>query len=326
MASLVQNATGVFSVRFRIGARRFNRSLETTSEKEAKEEKAKIEKTLRLIGEGEKDLPDKATPEQVWVFLHSGGKRTHRVRLAEATSLETVVDEYFLSVPAGAKEESSVKTEHTHAKNLMRHLRASTALYDLDVAQIQRYVTKRQKDKGHHGKAVKADTIQKELQTFRQIWDFAAARGYAAGRCPVDNVVLPKRDERQPFKTWEEIESVINRGGYGDQEQKELWDSLFLRDVEIENLLDYVRGTAAHPFIYPMFCFAAYTGHLFAIPVKRLERGVSFGPIAERVLWFAHAAVRQRLSRNSTSPSMAYARPSGANRSAEDRYRLYGRH
>ena len=61
--------SGLYSIRFRLGRQRFNRSLETTSEKEAQEEKAKIEKTLRLIEEGEKDLPDDATPEQVWVFL-----------------------------------------------------------------------------------------------------------------------------------------------------------------------------------------------------------------------------------------------------------------
>ena len=178
MANLVQNSSGLYSIRFRLGKQRFNRSLETTIEKEAKEEKAKIEKTLRLIEEGEKDLPDNATPEQVWVFLRSGGKRTDKAKLAAAVSLEKVAEEYFDSLPDGAKEESSLKTERTHAKNLKRHLRASTPLYDLDVQRVQGYVTKRQKDKGHRGKPIKADTIKKELQTFRQLWDFAAARGY----------------------------------------------------------------------------------------------------------------------------------------------------
>ena len=48
MANLVQNSSGLYSIRFRLGSQRFNRSLETTSEREAKEEKAKIEKTIRL--------------------------------------------------------------------------------------------------------------------------------------------------------------------------------------------------------------------------------------------------------------------------------------
>ena len=260
MANLVQNSSGLYSLRFRFGDKRFNRSLETTIEKEAKEEKAKIEKTIRLVMEGEKDLPDDATPEQVWVFLRSGGKRTDKVKLAAAVSLEKVADEYFASFPEGAKETSSLKTERTHAKNLKRHLRASTPLYELSVQRVQGYVNKRQKDKGHHGKLIQADTIKKELQTFRQLWDFAAARGYVSGTCPVDDAKLPKRDDKEPFKTWEEIETIIKRGGYTEQEQGELWDSLFLRDEEIEKLLKHVRGAAAHPFIYPMFAFTAYTG------------------------------------------------------------------
>jgi hypothetical protein len=44
MANLVQNSSGLLSIRFRLGAQRFNRSLETTREKEAMEEKAKIER------------------------------------------------------------------------------------------------------------------------------------------------------------------------------------------------------------------------------------------------------------------------------------------
>lgn len=259
MANLVRNSSGLYSIRFRLGTQRFNRSLETTNEREAKEEKARIEKTIRLVKEGEKDLPDNATPDQVWVFLRSGGKRTDQVKLAAAVSLDEAAKEYFSSLPEGAKEESSLKTERTHAKNLKRHLRASTPLYDLTVQRVQGYVNKRQKDKGHRGKPIKADTIKKELQTFRQIWDSAAARHYVSGRCPVDDVVLPKRDEKPPFKTWEEIEAIIGRGGYGEQEQRELWDCLFLRDEEIEKLLEHVRGAAAHPFIYPVFAFVAYT-------------------------------------------------------------------
>lgn len=260
MANLVRNSSGLYSIRFRLGNQRFNRSLETTSEREAKGEKARIEKTIRLVMEGEKELPDNATPDQLWVFLRSGGKRTDKVKLAAAVSLKKVAEEYFDSLPVGAKEESSLKTERTHAKNLQRRLRASTPLYELSVQRVQGYVSKRQKDKGLRGKLVQADTIKKELQTFRQLWGFATARNYVSGNCPADGVVLPKRDEKLPFKTWEEIEATIKRGGYSEQEQTQLWDCLFLRDDEIEKLLDHVRIAAAHPFIYPMFAFATYTG------------------------------------------------------------------
>ena len=103
MANLVQNSSGLYSIRFRLGTQRFNRSLETTSEKEAKEEKARIEKTIRLVMEGEKDLPDNATPEQVWVFLRSGGKRIDKVKLAAAVSLEKVTEARDRGLPAFAE-------------------------------------------------------------------------------------------------------------------------------------------------------------------------------------------------------------------------------
>jgi hypothetical protein len=46
MAHLVRGKSGVFSVRFRFGGCRFNRSLETTNEDDARAEKAKIERTI----------------------------------------------------------------------------------------------------------------------------------------------------------------------------------------------------------------------------------------------------------------------------------------
>ena len=62
MASLVLNDSGTYSIRFRLGKYRFNRSLETTDEKEAKDEKNKIERTIRLHKQGDKQPPEDATP------------------------------------------------------------------------------------------------------------------------------------------------------------------------------------------------------------------------------------------------------------------------
>ena len=58
MASLVRNSSGIYSIRFRVGSQRFNRSLETARQREAQDEKARIEKTIRRIKEGELDLPE----------------------------------------------------------------------------------------------------------------------------------------------------------------------------------------------------------------------------------------------------------------------------
>lgn len=58
----------------------------------------------------------------------------------------------------------------------------------------------------------------------------------------------------------DEINRKVELGGLTDSEIEDLWDSVFLTLPQIDELLEYVRETAMHPFIYPMFVFAAHTG------------------------------------------------------------------
>jgi integrase len=60
--------------------------------------------------------------------------------------------------------------------------------------------------------------------------------------------------------TIEEIKRITERGGIKAEQERELWDSLFLTKPEIQSVLDHVRVAAHHPFIYPMFVFVAHTG------------------------------------------------------------------
>jgi integrase len=39
-----------------------------------------------------------------------------------------------------------------------------------------------------------------------------------------------------------------------------LWDCLWLDTRQVRGCLDHVREAASRPFLYPIFCFAAYTG------------------------------------------------------------------
>lgn len=70
----------------------------------------------------------------------------------------------------------------------------------------------------------------------------------------------PKGIEKPPFQTSVEIETKIATGELSERAQQDLWDCLFLTLPEIDELLQHVQGTARHPFIYPMFVFAAHTG------------------------------------------------------------------
>jgi integrase len=103
-------------------------------------------------------------------------------------------------------------------------------------------------------------TLRKEMATFRGCWNWGAAHGLVAGPFPSEGLLYPKGEEKPPFMTREEVERRVARGGLGEAEVDELWNSLYLTLPEIDELLAHVRGHARHPFIHPMFVFAAHTG------------------------------------------------------------------
>ena len=92
---------------------------------------------------------------------------------------------------------------------------------------IQRYIQKRLQE-AWRGKPIRPDTIQKELTTFKLIWNWAVNQDYLKGIAPMKGIKFPKRDQKSPFLTHDEIQRIIVRGSLPMEKQKELWESLFL--------------------------------------------------------------------------------------------------
>ena len=80
------------------------------------------------------------------------------------------------------------------------------------------------------------------------------------GPFPNDGIRYPKTTEKPAFQTREEIKRRVAAGSLTDAEKAEMWESLYLTTIEIEQLLKYVKTNASKPFIYPMLAFAAHTG------------------------------------------------------------------
>ena len=57
------------------------------------------------------------------------------------------------------------------------------------------------------------------------------------GEFPNKGLKYPKTREKPRFHTWDEITDKINAGELTDEEQKDLWDCLFLSNDEIAELL-----------------------------------------------------------------------------------------
>ncbi|HYT90222.1 MAG TPA: site-specific integrase, partial [Gemmataceae bacterium] len=71
---------------------------------------------------------------------------------------------------------------------------------------------------------------------------------------------FPKEEEKEPFRTFAEIEAIIAAENPDDAKKEALWEALYLTRPEIEEFLAHVRAHATLPWVFPMVAFAAYTG------------------------------------------------------------------
>jgi integrase len=248
MASLDRHASGAYRIRFRFGGRQWYRSLETDDEQEARQIQSRIERALHLLKTGDISLPAAAAPEQIWIFLRSGGRVSGEYDVPVGVTLADAIDRYFANIPAGAKEASSLATERLHTKHLLRLLRPSTPLDSIGVDQLQSFVNQR-------AKSVAPYTIRKEIGTYHQVWSHAKARGLVSGDFPKKHLRFPKSAEKPPFQTFEQIRKAIEAGA-----DDSLWEALFLDESEVLDVLQYVKRHAALASVYPMVAFAALTG------------------------------------------------------------------
>jgi len=248
--------SGYLYIRFRYSGRSFNRSLKTRDDYEAGAICGRIEETILLLERGRIEMPTDADPAD---FILSDGKRNGKPVKPKISTLADLFHTYNEEMPTGAKEPETIAGEKWHQKLFLKHLRATSPVQSITTATMQRYIFLRSQDRWH-GVIISSETIIKELTTFRLIWNWAFHRDYVTGLCPTKGVVLPKRADKLPFMTSEEIQNIIDRGGLDTAQLKRLWSSLFLTKEQTSELLIEVQSKSLLSFIYPMFVFAAHTG------------------------------------------------------------------
>jgi integrase len=248
--------SGRFRIRFSFGEQEYKRSLKTKEESVARATLGRVEETIRLMEQGRIEIPANI---DIGRFILSDGKRHGKIVVQRVMSLNDVIARYQEALPNGAKEGNTITTEKLHCKHFRRILTEQIAMQALSTADLQRYAEKRSQEKGRRGK-VRPQTIKKELDTFRVIWNWAVSFGFLTGPAPIKGVKFAKAKEQMPFQTWDEIQRTIDRGGLAAAEQKEVWDCLFLTTPQIEEVLCVVEATAQQPLVYPMFVLAAHTG------------------------------------------------------------------
>lgn len=269
--------TQCWSIRFYWNGKQCQRTCGTKRKAVANRTLARVEETLEDLKRHKAVIPKGLShPLQVdWILsggildsdnLASGYPSRKRERATDTQRFYQFgnICKSYLEDQA-QKQETTISGEMIHISHLKRILGANTILQQIDLESLKRY-RRRRNQQQHHERHITDATVKKELVTFRQIWCWAKDHDYVTESCPLvgENrrwrIQFEKQAEKEKFRTWEEIERRINRGGLSAEEIAELWEGLYLDQSQVADLLDHVKENARHDFIYPMFAFTAYTG------------------------------------------------------------------
>ena len=251
-------STGVFQIVMRHGDRKYKQSLRTKSQVEADAQLARVKFNLHLCEMGRMEIPNNIHPLE---FLLADGKvDDSSPESPVAYTFDKLVAEFFASIPERSLEKTTLDAMRLHCRHLQRHFKNNFLVQTLTTEHLQAYVNHRAGMRSQFKRPISANTIHKELVTFGTMWRWAARCKKVDGMFPRKGVRLPKKQESPPFQTIDEIETQIRLGNLGKDDQDSLWDALYLRRSDIDDVLDHVKETASYGFIYPLFVMAAHTG------------------------------------------------------------------
>jgi integrase len=281
MASLLfDRKSNHFFIRFRYGGRSFKRSLGSGNAKLAHAQAGRIEETLLLLRHARLSVPPGGDPI---AYILSDGRKLHDDDPQLLTLLERT-NAYKSNRIPGHKEANTVKTEDIHIRHLVRILKGNLLAQTIGYTHLQNYVATRLGELVGGKRPVSTETVRKEVATFRVIWHWAVKHKLIEGPAPVVGLDYPKRDQKLPFMTAEQIEHIIKRDGLSPSEAKSYWECLYLRSYEVQEALAYLRKHAVHAYVYPLTLLIAHTGIRLseAIRSRREDIDLSSGNILVR--------------------------------------------
>ena len=209
MASLQQDPSGSWHIHFRLGGRRFKRSLQTKKESEATSLCGRIEDNIQLVTRGAMTIPPGA---DAFVFLLTDGKLERSIVLPERLTLGELLGRYQQAM-ANELEDTTLGTIGVHVRHFERILGEKSDPRGLTLSQLDDYVRTRQKENNRQGRLVSATTVRKEIATLSAIWSWAEGR-YDLNPLPnTKRLSYTKVAERPPFQTWQEIELRFPEAG-----------------------------------------------------------------------------------------------------------------
>jgi integrase len=236
---------------FRFQGRRYYFTVGNVSEAQALAKGAEVDETLALLERGRLSLPEGVALQD---FVAAGGKAPKVSTRPETVTARQLFDSYLATHSNGTVEESSLRTSRTHLNQFAQTIGERFRMQALTLLDLQGHVDRRRK------KGVAPVTLKKEMATLRACWNWAVHGGVLKGVFPGKGLRFPKEEEKEPFRTFAEIEAILAAEKPDDDRREMLWEALYLTRQEVEEFLLYVRQHGTMPWVYPMMAFAAYTG------------------------------------------------------------------
>jgi len=246
-----------FRIIFFYKNKRYAQSLHTDNLREAETLRGGIEERLMRLNQGLVELRTDLI-DYVIKGLNTPAETRVVEPPAEKLNFAKLRDAYLETHAFGSMEENSLNTVKMHLRHFADTLGERFTMQGLTLDDLQGHVNKRSQ-KEYRGRKLSPVTLRKEMASFRAVWNWGVDGGKLTGPFPARGLKYPKYDEKMPFMTWQEIERKI-APKMTDQEKTELWDCLYLRADELGAFLDFVKEKETHGWIYPLFCFTAYTG------------------------------------------------------------------
>ncbi len=241
---------------FRLRGTRYHVNLKAADDREADACLARLEENLRLVERGRLVVPLGA---DLGLFLISDGKLEQPVEIARPVRLDEMFETYRTEFTAGAKEAITRAMEDVHLKHLTRLIGGETPVAAVTAALIQQFVDARSQEL-HKGHPLKPKTVRKAVATLRFVWNWSHRRGQVPTKFPEVELSFPKEKQPEPFRTYDQIQTILGRGGIDKRRERELWDGLFLDPKQVAEVLVHVRKRTNAKYLHPFLVTAAYTG------------------------------------------------------------------
>ncbi len=279
----VQSRSGSWRVLFRHDGKQHTFWLGEVAEREAKATADKVDYWLMRLKQKLVTLP--LGCDVVTFVQHDGRPPEHPAQISELT-LVGLRDLYFKS-QQGKLEETTLDGIRIHFEHLIRILGPDRAVPHTTRADLQGYIDKRavawidpnvyrrkRREKDAAKKPRKnrrlppalsedrprrhpsAATIKKEIISLRTAWNWARSHLGLDKPFPGKDLDYNKTEQSLPFMTWDEAARRVNAGDDPDK----VWECVYLRPIEVADLLAWVKERPVSPWVYPMICFAAHTG------------------------------------------------------------------